>query len=55
MTDKPEPLPKRTPGATFTHQPPATTQAPKTPTGWDDPWGRPNAWEAFSSDTQEQQ
>lgn len=51
MTDQPapEPLPVRDPGATF-RKPAATTQAPATPDGWNDPWTRPNAWAAFGAD-----
>lgn len=31
--------------------PPAVTQEPQTPNGWDDNWSRPSAWAAFGSDT----
>ncbi len=51
MTDKPEPLPQRNPGATFAaDKPAATTQQPRTPDGWADPWTRPAAHRAFGDD-----
>lgn len=54
MTDQqtPTPLPQRTPGESQDYQRPATTQAPQTPNGWDDPWTRPTAWAAFGSNTE---
>lgn len=52
---QPGDLPQRDPGATLNaNKPAATTQAPATPNGWNDPWTRPSAWAAFGSNTQEQ-
>lgn len=55
MTDNqtPDTLPQRTPGDSQDHRPPATTQAPQTPNGWNDPWTRPTAWAAFGSNTEQ--
>lgn len=38
MTDKPEPLPQRVPGATFAADKPATAQPATTPDTWPKHW-----------------